>query len=199
MHVHLSRWPTLLLLLSLAGCSTLQPGDVAVGGEHWQLSGKLGIWSGDQRDSAQIDWLNCGAHYRIRLSGPLGGSAAILSSDGHRVTLERRGEDSLSAATAEELAATLGWPLPVSALRHWVLARPVPQQPFQAVTNSDGHLSNMQQLGWQLRFDRYRSRDSSAIPQLLELNGAALRVKLLVRQWQAAPTGCAELLAGDAR
>lgn len=183
---------TLFAITLVAGCSALRPADSAreIAGEQWQLDGKLGVWYRDERESANVRWLNCGERYRIQLSGPLGSSTAIIEGDERTVTLKRSGEAPISAATPEELAGELGWPLPVSALQHWVRGRPVPLQPFGGETDRGGHLTNLQQLGWVLDFARYTSPAIASPPRLVELHNENLRMKLLIRQWRDNPGDC---------
>lgn len=177
----------------VAGCSALRPADSAreIAGDQWQLDGKLGVWYRDERESVNVRWLNCNERYRIHLSGPLGSSTAVIEGGEGTVTLKRSGEAPVSAATPEELAGELGWPLPVSALRHWVRGRPVPLQSFGGKTDRDGHLTDMRQLGWVLDFARYTSPAPASPPRRVELNNDSLTMKLLIRQWRDDPGDCA--------
>ena len=126
-------------LILLAGCAASPERYHDNSAEHWQLKGKIGLWHGDKKESATIDWQQCGADkLHIRLSGPLGSGAIELFADQHGASLLQNGETRL-ADNIESLAAQAQWPLPVNALRLWVRGRAAPQMELRSRINTSGH------------------------------------------------------------
>lgn len=195
MVMSLTRPGSLLLLstLLLGACSSLPPAPVLDRGDseqRWQLRGKVGVWAGDTRESVRVNWLQCGAALRIDIAGAVGGTAARLSGDEQRVVLQRAGEPDRVAADADTLLADMGWPMPASALRWWVFARPVPNQPQTSERNDQGQLDALEQLGWMVAFDRYRQIGERELPAVIDLRRNDVRFKLLVAEHELQPAKC---------
>lgn len=179
-----------VLLLTLAGCSSLPP--ASPGDRHWQLQGRIGLWLGDQQESSQIRWLQCGDNYsQIHLSGPMGVGGAEITSTPYGAQLNYRGEIQ-QAASAEQLAASIGWPVPVDALRYWLRGQAAPDAPLRADVSPSGNMNALQQLGWSLNFARYNGQQGEAMPGLIEAQRDDMRIKLIVSRWSDASEACAQ-------
>lgn len=175
----------------LAACSTT-PSAPAVSAttQSWQFSGKLGLWGENLQESANLAWRDCGNTYRIRLSGPLGSTLAVISGDKEGVTLERNKQETLSAATPDELAELLGWPMPVSALRHWLVGNPVPREPYRGLNSEQDLLQELVQLGWAIQYRYPENAVRSSLPSALQLQDQQWRLKLIIRDWQIPADSC---------
>ena len=180
-----NRWllATLALLLSACTRQVTQPptpthpiANLAL--EQWQLSGKLGIRGEDISESAYLNWQQCGDEFSIRLSGPLGNSAAHLSGNSDQVLLET-GEGSYRAPSAEQLVyQQLGWQLPVSQLTYWVRGVPAPN--IAVVENSQGFI----QTNWQLRYPKSRQVGEYLLPTKVIAENPQLKTTLIIKSWQ---------------
>lgn len=191
LHLLNSR-PAALLVTAclLSGCSTLPPTQL---GESWQLHGRIGLWLEGQQESSQLEWLQCGENYsRIRLTGPMGVGGAEIISTASRATLNYR-NDSRSAASAEALAAEIGWPIPVSALRHWLRGHPAPDSEISARMSPNSQITELSQHGWRLQFSYRDSEPGTPLPEKIEGHSDLARLKLIVKQWQDAQRECSEL------
>lgn len=169
----------LLATALLAACAT-SPEQLDATPGQWQLQGKIGIWYGDQQESASIDWQHCGPQRgRIRLSGPLGTGALEIVQHAQGVTLKQGGEVR-RAATAEQLAQQSGWPIPVSALSYWARGQAAPGHAQQSQISPVGQLLALRQQNWNVSF---RYADGEQLPERIEANAPAQKVVLLVREW----------------
>lgn len=182
------RIAPLLGTLLLSACSSLPP--ATPGDRDWLMQGRIGLWQGNQQESSQIRWLQCGEHYsHIRLSGPMGVGGADIISDRSGAQLNYKGE-TRRAQSAEQLATDIGWPVPVYALRYWLRGQAAPNAPLDAQVSPDGQLTQLQQLGWTLQFDRYQDGAGTTRPQRLEARRGDVRLKLLISNWSAAGEDC---------
>ena len=173
---------TLLALAALlAACSTTPEGNEAAANAdtgHWSVKGKVGIWAGDERETANFEWQNCDTRYRIRLSGPLGVGAALITGNAQEVSLQRGGEPTLYADTPEELLAAMGWIMPVSALRHWLRGEADPRTPARSITTAD-NTPALEQHGWLVEYN-----EGGLLPEKISMSHHSARLKWLLRDWQ---------------
>lgn len=78
------------------------------------------------------------------------------------------------ADTPEELLLkTTGWSLPVSHLRYWVQAEPVPDVPYE------WQGSQLQQAGWKIEYQPSRDQVKK-----IKLQHPDVRLTLAIKSWQ---------------
>ena len=157
--------------------------------EKWAAVGKLGIRSEKDAWSAGIQWRQNRDNYGIRLTDPLGQGLMELHGEPGLVELRTSDDRVYRARTAEELMQShAGWRVPLTGLRHWILGRPDPEAPILALElDSGGQLTELRQLGWVIRFQRYEDFDGIVLPTKLTLENPRVRGKLIVRSWQTEP------------
>jgi outer membrane lipoprotein LolB len=178
-------------MLVLTACAPLRAPVQPLDDREWMFSARAGLWHGEQSDSANIDWLHCQWGYRIRITGPLGAGGAVIHGDADQVRLERGREEPLVADDPESLARQLGWPLPVSALEHWLLARAVPGHESAKHHDRDGRLMYLSQLGWHIHYRGFEKHGEFWLPSRLDAENDELRLRLIFRRWQLRPDACA--------
>lgn len=151
---------------------------------NWQLAGKIGIKADGQANSAYLNWTQCGEHYAIHLSGPLGRRAATLSGGPQTVTLTTP-DQTVSAASPELLLAThLGWELPVSDLIYWVRGLPAPGSKVLAAPITT---PGFKQKGWLIRYPSAKQVGNYTLPNKAIAEYPQLKVTLLLKDWHLAP------------
>ncbi|MEE8607300.1 MAG: outer membrane lipoprotein LolB, partial [Nitrospiraceae bacterium] len=109
------------------------------------------------------------------------------------------------AATSQQLLFdTTGWRLPLDGLNYWVLGLPVPDTPGTQALDRSGRLKSLDQLGWQVRFLRYRRHGVYEFPSKLfirrqangtdaqppdegDSHGPLLEVRLVIERWSPVP------------
>lgn len=194
-----------MLLLAaawLAGCETSPTVDVVddpervwmerqarlAGVESWTATGKLGVQSAADSWSATITWRQSRDTFGIRLAGPLGQGSMELTGEPGLVELRARGEI-YRARTAEELMQRhAGWRVPLSGLRYWILGRTDPEALVTGYRLDDaGRLTELEQLGWRVSYERYAEFDGLLLPTKMTLENPRLKAKLVLRSWQTEP------------
>lgn len=152
----------------------------------WQLAGKVGIKSAKDSGSGTLFWLQRGAYFDLRLSGPLGrGAARLTGRSGASVVLEVSEEGRFEADTPEELLESrMGWRLPVSHLFWWIRGIPVPEHPSRVRLNASGQLAGLDQDGWHVEYGSYVQQDELWLPERIKLEGPYLSITLVVKEWQ---------------
>lgn len=176
------RTRNLFLLMAaswLAACSSA-PTQPPTNLGHWSVQGRVGLWANGQQESANVHWQDCGERYHIRLSGPLGVGTTIIYGDREQVSLHRGGDPEVSAESPEALLASLGWIMPVSALRYWLRGLPDPDAPHQQEPQADGPITNLTQYGWDISY-----QPNSQFAERISLQSGDVRLKWLLRDWQS--------------
>jgi outer membrane lipoprotein LolB len=151
----------------------------------WSLTGRIALRVEQDGWSAGVHWSQQEERFDIRLTDPLGRGIARLEGDAGSVLLRTSEGDSLRAESAEALLAReLGWYLPLSGLRYWVLGIPDPREEVaQRVLDDSGRLDRLQQSGWAVRYARYTDPSPLALPEKITLSQSTVTVKLVVDQW----------------
>lgn len=154
----------------------------------WGLSGRIAIQTPAEGWHASLSWEQRGETYSIQLSSPLGQGALQLNGDSSQVTLRTANAEDTAQDPEALLERQLGWRIPVSGLRYWVLGLPDPGVPLERKQlDESGRLTRIQQSGWDVEFRHYTSTGSVDLPDKLFLNNAStephLEVRLAVERW----------------
>lgn len=156
--------------------------------DPWTLTGRLALDADGQQWHTNVRWRQSGDAYDIRLFGPFGRDAGHVHGDEARAQLRTPEGERFEAQDVDRLVVeALGWRLPVSGMRHWVMGVPAPGPGYLPVLDEAGRLEELQQSGWTVRFLRYRGSPAPALPDRLELTYQDIRLRVLVDQWTVAP------------
>ena len=153
---------------------------------HWDLSGRIAIKLAKDGGSASLFWQQRQEKYSIRIVGPFGKGSLQLEGGPDGVSMEDSEGNTHNAPNAESLMLQeLGWQLPVSGLRHWIMGVPDPGQALDQLQLDDtGRATLISQAGWEISLDRYRRAEGLDLPARVELLARDLKVKLIVKQWK---------------
>jgi len=153
--------------------------------DEWRLTGRIAIQTGSEGWHATLDWRQFGEYYEIRIIAPLGQGSVLLSGDAERVIL-RTADDVIDASDPDRLLfETLGWRVPVAALRYWVLGLPAPGEDAYPELDAGGHLAELRQRGWRIQFQDYRQRAGHyTLPGKVFARSADGQVRLAIGEWR---------------
>ncbi|MED5388325.1 MAG: lipoprotein insertase outer membrane protein LolB [Pseudomonadota bacterium] len=179
---------SLLLALALSACQ-LRPTDTDTFTrpdqiQQWEMSGKLGYRTAHDGGSASFDWTQHPNRGQIRFSGPLGFGSADLRWDIGRAELITAKEQYQARSPGELAWHLTGFWLPVSALQYWARGLPWPGAPAESQRDEQGHLQRLQQLGWDLEFDRYGPVSGVTLPHRIKARQNGNRFTLLIKDWR---------------
>jgi len=153
---------------------------------QWKIQGRVSIITDNDGWNGSIRWKQVDSHFDIRIVGPLGqGSMWLQGSPGYVELRSSKDKQSVTANDAEELLyRQMGWKIPVSGLRYWVLGLFAPGQPEQVKYNKQGQLIEFVQSGWTIRLLRYRKMAGQIMPVKIFLHNDRFRLKMIVKQWK---------------
>lgn len=151
---------------------------------HFELQGRVAVAAGREGFNGTLRWLQRDARTELDLNGPLGFGAVRVASDGQDFALQTgRGERLDADAARAELDRRVGFSLPLTSLRYWILGVPDPSLPAAETLGAEQRLERLEQGGWQVVYQKYVVFNGSWLPQRLTATRADLRVRLLVDQW----------------
>ncbi len=154
---------------------------------------------------ASLRWDRDKQRHEIDLWGPLGRGHVRLTFDDSGAQLRDSDQNTYRADDPQQLLLeTTGWWLPLDGLNYWILGVPVPDTPNQHVLDESGRLMTLKQLGWNIRFMRYRRFGRFEFPRKLfiqremannlvmesrdyEREVPVLEVRLVVEKWTVEP------------
>lgn len=167
---------------------------------EWHAHGRIGVIRGEQGWHAEIDWHQQGDAYEIAISGPVGQGAARLIGNAEGITLMRPDEAPVTAADPETLMREqLGWTLPLSGMRWWILGAQAPGDAEEIAFDAEGRIDRLRQRGWRLSGVAYQDVAGLSLPRKLRLEHPELTVKLVLDRWEfTPPPPLAESAAGGA-
>jgi outer membrane lipoprotein LolB len=147
----------------------------SVDGEYWRLKGRVAIKSAEQNGAFNLNWLQQGEAFDLRLSTSLGLSIAHMKGDQDKATINIPKQGSYEASSAAELLFNhTGFVIPLRSLRYWVRGNPSPKIEYER----DGEV--LKQSGWDITYEDFKED----LPVRMTLMRPEVRIILLVHDWQ---------------
>lgn len=182
------RCLSLILLLLLSGCA----GNVAVktmqrptqAGAPFAFNGRVAIKHDGERSSVGLRWVHSMDEDEILLLAPLGQTAARIHRDAQGVTLDEGGKHYFAQDVEALTHRVLGWELPLSGLRYWVMAVPADGSEADVQRDVSGQITELRQNGWNIRYSRYASSEADSLPLRFILRREQLEILVLIDEWE---------------
>ena len=151
---------------------------------RWSVQGRAAAAVGSQGWQASLTWTQRGADSELHLSGPLGIGASVLrvTADGLSLNDARPNPE-----VVEQLQQRLGFELPLTSLRYWLLGVPAPDTPSEVTRNASDRAASLTQDGWTVDVDRYLPVGADVLPGHLVLHRDDVRVRVAIDQWSVPP------------
>ncbi len=182
-----NQLPTVFMLLMLSSCTAIHTYDAQLGYElnaqqkalpRWRMQGRLVIKS-DEVLTANIDWNHEGKNDELRLSGALGAGAILIELSEREIMLDTgQGERQVSRNIDAFVANQIGFDVPITALKVWIIGDYLPDVGVLQLDNG------FQQLGWQVRYLEYIDTEVGVMPRKIIISKANIKLKLIVDHWE---------------
>ncbi len=148
---------------------------------QWGISGRIGVIKEEEGWHGNVDWQQSPSGFRARFYDPFGSEQAQLIGgngplrvqmpDGRIVTGDR---------LRKWERKSFGYPLPLEAIPYWMHGLPTPNAAIAGVRRDGKQLLEMQQLGWKIRYGRWKQRGEQRLPGRIILTKAGVEVKLVI-------------------
>ena len=164
---------------------------------HWTISGKLGVFSPNGRDSVDLYWQQSGQDFHIRLTALLGLKSVDIQKRGDKtVIIDKDGQQHVSNNTEQLVTELTGIVLPIAHLQQWIKGNPVAANyqldENQLVSSLIG--GNKVSGLWSIDYLDYRTINHTNLPHKMQLIRNDLRLKFAISRWETSstPTGLSE-------
>lgn len=189
----------LLAVLLINGCAPLPektgPAERALWQSHrralsalesWHIKGRVALQNERGSGALSLYWRQRGPAYELRLIAPLGQGTYLLEGAPGAVSMQGPEGLYLSAPTARQLIARgLGWDVNLDGLKYWARGLPAPGLAYRELRlDQKGRLRRLRQAGLDIRIDRYIEAHGLSLPQKLSISQDAMRLKLVIRDWE---------------
>lgn len=177
----------LMVTLMLGACSNIETFDAETGRElskekkivlkNWRLQGRLLI-KGDDLLTANIQWQHRQEADRIKLAGTLGLGAILIELSENEIVLDTgKGERQRSQDIDAFVARQIGFVVPITALRSWVVGSALQNVPVVELEHG------FQQLGWRISYNEYMRTTAGIMPRKIKISKDNIKLKLIIDQW----------------
>jgi outer membrane lipoprotein LolB len=148
------------------------------------LRGRVAVSAGSDGFNGGLRWQQTGERAQIVIDGPLGVGGIRIEVDGAVLRLRPGSGGQLDGEAARaELERRLGFELPVTSLRYWILGTPDPALPAAETLGSLPRLDQLRQAGWQIDYPLYAAVDGLWRPKRLTLTRGDARVRVVIDEW----------------
>jgi outer membrane lipoprotein LolB len=185
----MKRLHSLFLILLLGGCAGV-PRDAHRPEQMdapFAFNGRVVVKQGTQRDKAGVRWTHQASADEILLLAPLGQTMARIQRDHNRATLEASGRRYVASDMESLMQQALGWQLPLSGMRYWLLGLPAPDDESSIEMSPSGQLGVLRQQGWVIRYGKYASDSMDALPLRMDMKRNGMEVMLIIDEWELQP------------
>ena len=153
--------------------------------DKYSLTGRVAVAANGQGLSGALRYQQQPSRSDLALDGPLGMGGFRVVLDGNELAVSNsRGEQLDGSAARAELEQSLGFSLPIAALRWWLLGIPAPGEASVDADAASGEIRGFLQEGWKINIDARAPALGFALPQRLTVVREGARLKLIVDRWQ---------------
>lgn len=152
----------------------------------WTAVGHAALRDRNQGWSFSLRWRQRDQAYHIDMHGPLGQGAVELAGSPGAVTMRTsKGEVWSAPDPATLMRERLGWSVPVSGLRYWILGRAEPGVAIADLAlDVAGRPQHFVQSGWEVTYHGFTEVDGLALPTRVYLVNGPLSVRVAVTNWE---------------
>jgi len=177
----------IILLLGLSACSNVNFLEEQEGWQakainddinQWSLTGRLLIRT-DEVLNANINWQHSKEGDTLSLYGLLGLGKKKIVINKSGISLDNGSGVKLSSDNVDGfIAQQIGFVVPLTALRRWVLGRPLKNIDVVKLNNG------FEQLGWQVISSRYKKTEIGVLPHKLKVRRDKIKLTLIIDRWE---------------
>ncbi|MEE9425336.1 MAG: lipoprotein insertase outer membrane protein LolB [Methylococcales bacterium] len=151
----------------------------------WCMAGRSAAKYAESGWQAGVNWCQSGNRTTLELSGPMRLGTVLLSYHLGELWI-RESTDHLSITHQPKrlLRERLGFSVPLSALKFWLIGVAEPGEIDYLKRDNNGRMRLFRQYGWLIKYDNYSLVNGSQLPGKIKLTKDAVSLKIVVDEWQ---------------
>lgn len=155
--------------------------------DAWTLRGRSALSANGHGWNGSVHWHQSADQIDLRLMAPLGAGTLRLTGLPDYMRIQASdGTDYFTTDPSGDLEAALGAPLPVGALRWWILGIPPPTVAVDALAlDAAGRAIAFTQDGWRVTYPRYTEYDGVVVPGIVVAERDGAKIRVVVDAWSA--------------
>jgi len=155
--------------------------------QDWRAKGRIALATPRDSFTASLNWEQLGQNYNVRLSVLFGQRTLQVTQQDGTATLRAPGRAAVTGVDAEQLLLReLGVRVPLTQFVFWM--RGLPGNIGTPSYDNNGRIQKLAYrdadgVTWNASFGRFKVVDSLELPELIDIIGGDIRIRLLINSW----------------
>jgi len=157
--------------------------------DTWRLVARLGLATGEEYWSAQLNWRVDNGGHVLDLAGPMGrGGGRLTLAEAQPAELVTRAGEQFRAEDPDALVAHIsGEAIPVSGMIYWVRGLVDPARAHQLDVDADGRPLRIEQSGWTVEYREFEDVNGIAMPVRMDMERDGVELRARIGSWLMEP------------
>ncbi len=156
--------------------------------DDWRMEGRIALKTGRDGYNGTLSWEQLEDDLDFRFRGPFGFGGFRIHGDLERLRVKTTGGDEFYLHDPEvEMRERFGWSLPVYSMRFWIVGVSDPGIEGDEVVDERGYLLELEQSGWDVSYDGYRSHQGLDLPRKIVMVNGDVQIKVVADRWRLEP------------
>jgi outer membrane lipoprotein LolB len=152
--------------------------------KSWKLSAKMQIKTNKECSKVLLTWKQIVQNYNLHITGPLAVHIADITGDNNHITVKLSDELKTSDNPNTLITEMTGLNIPINSLEYWIKAIPDPNYPLVKTLNNYGYISELQQLGYIIKYNNYKKFNTKIFPTSIQISAENIRLTIIIDKWK---------------
>lgn len=153
--------------------------------DTWRLVARLGLATGEEYWSAQLNWRVHNGGHVLDLAGPMGrGGGRLTLAEARPAELVTRAGEHFRAEDPDALVAHItGEAIPVSGMIFWIRGLADPGRAHRLDVDADGRPLRIEQSGWTVEYREFEDVNGIAMPVRIDMERDGVELRARIGNW----------------
>lgn len=153
--------------------------------DDWRMEGRIALRTGKDGYNGTLSWEQLEDDLDFRFRGPFGFGGFRIHGNLDRLRVKTtRGEEFYLQDPEVEMRDRFGWAVPVYNMRYWIVGVSAPESTADEIVDEQGFLAELEQGGWEVRYDGYRDHQGLALPRKIVMESGDVRIRVVTDSWR---------------
>ncbi|MCH9696662.1 MAG: lipoprotein insertase outer membrane protein LolB [Gammaproteobacteria bacterium] len=153
--------------------------------KSWCINGRSVARYNDSGWQASLRWCVDNDKLTLDISGPININRVFIRYLKGELWLQvSSSEVTISRSPQQLLQSKLGFSVPLTSIRYWLLGIAEPSQTAHVRVGKDGYNEQINQSGWSIDYSQYQAVNQFMLPRKIKINKDRIRLKIVVDEWE---------------